>query len=233
MVLTDDNFQSIVAAVHEGRVIYSNIRKVVMYLLSCNVGEILAVFVAMVSGLPLLLQPIQILWLNLVTDGLPALALSVEGEEPGIMRLPPRNPKEGILTGRSSFILASQGLIIAAVTLAAFVITLRSFPQELVRAQTAAFVTLSLSELCRAYAFRVQLISVFRQGLLSNRSMVGGTLVSAALLFAVVYLPALQGWFKTVALGLSEWWYIGPLILLPFAVAEITAAVVRRGGGEK
>lgn len=221
MVLTDDNFHSIVAAVHEGRVIYSNIRKVVLYLLSCNVGEILAVFAAMISGLPLLLKPIQILWLNLVTDGLPALALSVEPEEPGIMGLPPRDPKESILTGRS-LLLAVQGCMIAAVTLAAFVITLGLFPHDLARSQTAAFVTLTLSELCRAYAIRVELVSVLRQGLWSNRALVGATFASAALLFAVVYLPPLQPWFGTVPLSLAQWAYVAPFALLPFAAAEIT-----------
>ncbi|HEX9879765.1 MAG TPA: cation-translocating P-type ATPase [Candidatus Binatia bacterium] len=228
MVLTDDNFQSIVAAVHEGRVIYSNIRKVVMYLLSCNIGEILAVFAAMVSGYPLLLEPVQILWLNLVTDGLPALALSVEKEEPGIMAQPPRNPKEGILTGRSAILLTSQGIIIAAVTLAGFILSLALSPQDVRRAQTVAFVTLTLSELCRAYAFRVELVSVFTQGLFSNPSMVWASLVSAALLFAVVYVPALQVWFDTVALGLTQWWYVAPLILVPFTVAEVTRALARK-----
>lgn len=222
MVLTDDNFQSIVAAVHEGRVIYSNICKVVMYLLSCNLGEILAVFIGMISGLPLLLKPIQILWLNLVTDGLPALALSVEKEEPGIMLRKPRDPKEGILKASSFVILVSQGMVIAGVTLLAFYVTLRSYPGEVARAQTAAFLTLSLSELFRAYAFRTEMISVFAHGLFSNRSMIGATLVSTGLLLAVIYIPVLQEWFRTVIPEPTQWWYIAPLILFPFAVAEIT-----------
>ena len=233
MVLTDDNFQSIVSAVHEGRVIYSNIRKVVMYLLSCNVGEILAVFAAMISGYPLLLQPVQLLWLNLVTDGLPALALSVEKEEPGTMEQRPRDPKERILNGHSAVLLVTQGFIIAGVTLAAFMLSLRLSPQDVARAQTIAFVTLTLSELCRAYAFRVELVSVFTQGLFSNRSMVWASLVSAGLLFIVVYVPALRVWFNTVYLGLSDWRYIAPLILVPFTVAEVTRAWSRRGRHQK
>ena len=227
MVLTDDNFQSIVAAIHLGRVIYSNIRKVVLYLLSCNLGEVLAVFAAMVAGLPLLLQPIQILWLNLVTDGLPALALSVEREEPGIMKLPPRNPRQGILTGQALLLMGTQGLIIAGITLVAFVTALQLFPGDLPRAQTTAFVTLTLGELCRAYAFRVEHVSVFRQGLLTNRAMVGATVVSAALLLAVVYVPGLQGWFGTVGLTALEWAYVAPLIVVPFAVAELAGAWTR------
>jgi len=228
MVLTDDNFQSIVSAIHEGRVIYSNIRKVVLYLLSCNLGEILAVFAAMVSGLPLLLQPIQILWLNLVTDGLPALALSVEREEPGVMKLPPRDPRQGILTGQALVLMGTQGLIIAGITLGAFVTALTLFPGDLPRAQTTAFVTLTLGELCRAYAFRVERVSVFQQGLLTNRAMVGATAASAALLLAVVYVPGLQPWFGTTGLTPLEWSYVAPLIVLPFIVAELAGAWTRR-----
>jgi Ca2+-transporting ATPase len=230
MVLTDDNFQSIVSAVHEGRIIYSNIRKVVMYLLSCNLGEVLAVFVAMVSGLPLLLQPIQILWVNLVTDSLPALALSAEKEEPGIMSLPPRDPKEGILTGRTAVLMASQGVMVGGVTIAAFLITLQLSFFDVTRVQTAAFITLTLSELLRAFSFRTELVSVFRQGVFSNRWMVGAMLASAALLFAVVYLSPVQPWFNTATPSLTEWTYISPLVLLPFLTAEAAKVLLKRWG---
>jgi P-type Ca2+ transporter type 2C len=167
---------------------------------------------------------------NLVTDSLPALALSAEKEEPGIMRRPPRDPKEGILTSRTTILMVSQGVMVGVVTLAAFLITLQLFSYDVTRAQTAAFVTLTLSELLRAFSFRTELVSVWRQGVFGNRWMIGAMLASAALLFAVVYLPSVQPWFNTTTLGPTEWTYIGPLVLLPFLMAEAAKVLMKRQG---
>jgi len=222
MILTDDNFASIVAAVEEGRIIYSNIRKFVYYLLSCNVGEILIIFLAMLAGLPLPLRPIHLLWLNLVTDGLPALALGLEVGEPGIMHRPPRPPREPIINREMALNTLLQAVAITATTLGAFVLGLRLYPHSLTAAQTVAFVTLISSELFRAYTSRSERCPLLRLGLFSNRYMVWATLSSFALMLAVVYLPLFEPVFYTHNLPLRDWLYILPLTLVPSVVAEFS-----------
>ncbi len=228
MVLTDDNFASIVSAVEEGRVIYSNIRKFVFFLLSCNVGEILIVFLAMLVGLPVPLQPVQLLWLNLLTDGLPALALGMEKGEPDIMDRSPRPSGESILNKEMQIGIVVQSLAMTAATLGAMLISLARNPENIVLAQTMAFTTLVGSELVRAYSARSERHSVFAQGLFSNKYMVGATFVSALLLVGPLYIPGLQGLFEVVSPSTSDWLVALPLIFVPFTVAEIAKAVLRR-----
>ena len=228
MILTDDNFASIVAAIEEGRVIYSNIRKFVYYLLSCNVGEILIIFLAMLAGLPLPLRPIHLLWLNLVTDGLPALALGLERGEPDIMKQKPRPPRESIINREMVLNTVVQSLAIAGATLGAFVLGMRLYPDSLIAAQTMAFVTLIGSELWRAFTSRSQYYPLLKLGLFSNRYMVGATLISFALALLVVYLPVLEPIFYTYELPLRSWLFLLPLTLVPAVVAEVTKLVARR-----
>ena len=228
MILTDDNFASIVAAVEEGRIIYSNIRKFVYYLLSCNMGEILIIFLAMLAGLPLPLRPIHLLWLNLVTDGLPALALGLEAGEPGIMKRPPRPPREPIINREMIWNTAAQALAISATTLAGFVLGLRRYPDSLVSAQTIAFTTLISSELFRAYTSRSERYPLLRLGVFSNKYMVGATLSSFALMLAVIYLPIFEPIFYTHNLSLQDWLLILPLTLIPSIVAEISKWIASR-----
>jgi Ca2+-transporting ATPase len=228
MVLTDDNFASIVAAVEEGRVIYSNIRKFVYYLLSCNVGEIMVIFLAQLAGLPLPLRPIQILWVNLLTDGLPALALGIERGDPDIMQRPPRPAKEPIINAPMRWGIALQAVAVTFATLSAFVIGLRWFSGHLESAQTMAFVALNMVELVVAYSFRSERHSALSIGLFSNRSMVWATLSSLLLLFAVIYVPLLDPIFYTTFLGLREWLVLAPLIFVPFVTAELTKLILRR-----
>jgi Ca2+-transporting ATPase len=222
MILTDDNFASIVSAVEEGRIIYSNIRKFVYYLLSCNVGEILVIFLAMLVGLPIPLRPIHLLWLNLVTDGLPALALGLETGEPDIMDKPPRPAREPIINREMTLRTVIQSVAITATTLGAFVLGLRLYPDSLVHAQTVAFVTLVSSELWRAYTSRSEHYPLNKLGFFTNRYMVWATLSSFALLLLVVYLPALQIVFSTAALPVQDWLFISPLMFVPFLAAELT-----------
>ena len=221
MVLTDDNFASIVAAIEEGRIIYANIRKFVGYLLSANLGEVIVIFVGILAGLPLVLQPIQILWVNLVTDSFPALALGLEEAEPGIMEEPPRPPQEGIIVGFLRYWLVFQGLLDATVTLTAFLIGLSLFPGQIAGAQSMAFATLVTTELLRAYSARSLRRPVVSLGILSNRFMIGATVLSFLLLLLVLYLPPLQPAFNTVPLGLNEWLLIIPLALIPFLGSEL------------
>ncbi len=228
MVLTDDNYASIVSAVEQGRVIYSNIRKFVYYLLSCNVAEITIIFLATLFGWPVPLTAIQLLWLNLVTDGAPALALGLEKGDPDIMEQPPRSVDEPIINRLMVRGIAIQTVAISAVTLTAFALGLRWFPGHREVAQTMAFLTLATSELFRAYTSRSERYPLLRIGLFSNRYMQFAVGISLVLLLATVYLPFLRPVFDTVSLDANQWLVMAPLTLIPAVVAEINKAILRR-----
>ena len=228
MVLTDDNYASIVAAVEEGRVIYSNIRKFVFYLLSANVGEILIIFLATIAGLPLPLTAIQLLVLNLLTDGAPALALGLEKGDPDIMQQPPRPTKEPVINREMVWGILAISTAITIATLTAFVIGLRWFPNNIHAAQTMAFVALTFSELVRAYGSRSERHSIFTGGVFSNRWMQVAVASSATILFAIIYIPFLDPVFNTYPLGLREWGVVLPLLFFPTVVAEIVKSFWRR-----
>jgi P-type Ca2+ transporter type 2C len=232
MILTDDNFATIVAAVKEGRILYSNIRKFVGFLLSCNVGEILVIFLASLimgpSMVPLL--PIQLLWLNLITDSFPALALGQEKGEPDIMKQKPRNQKESILNAEMIRTIVIQSIAIFAATFSAFLAGLSIYGRTIDGgpsdgARTFAFVTLILAELFRSYSARSEHLSVFKLGLFSNSTLNKAILLSLALLFVVVYVPFLDPIFHTVQLTGTDWAIILPLAMIPFAAAEIDKAI--------
>ncbi|HEX3049859.1 MAG TPA: cation-translocating P-type ATPase [Aggregatilineaceae bacterium] len=227
MVLTDDNYVSIVSAVEQGRVIYSNIRKFVYFLLSCNLAEIGVIFLATAAGAPSPLTPIQLLWLNLLTDGAPALALGVEKGDPDIMDQPPRPVREPIINRDMRIGMVIQTLIITAVTLGAFMLGRHLDGSSWNLARTMAFVTLSSSELARAYTTRSELYSLFKIGIFTNKIMQYAVSTSALLLLVAIYVPFLRDVFDTVALNLTHWMYLLPLILLPSAAAEITKAYLR------
>ncbi len=233
MVLTDDNFASIVSAIEEGRIIYSNIRKFVFYLLACNVGEILIIFLSMLAGLPIPLSPIMLLWLNLATDGAPAIALALEKGDPDIMKRPPRPTSEPVINRDmlTGIVVVSIADTIAVLT--AFIIALNRFPGHLEAAQTIAFATLICSELLRAYTSRSEYYSVFSIGVFSNRWMVAATSVSVLLLLIVIYVPFLQPFFGTVPLGLDDWMEIWPCFLVAPIAAELTKVYLRRRAGRQ
>ena len=228
MVLTDDNFASIVSAVEEGRVIYSNIRQFVYYLLSANVGEVLLVFVSMLVGLPLPLRPIHLLTLNLLTDGAPALALGVEKGEPDIMRRPPRPASEGILNTEMRWLIAVQGVALAGASLAAFVIALNRYPDDLLMAQTVAFATVVCGEILRAYSARSERWALWSIGIFTNRFMILASVASIAILLLTMYVPFLQPIFDTRPLPLEAWYIIAPLSFVSIIAAEMGKAVLRR-----
>jgi Ca2+-transporting ATPase len=228
MVLTDDNYASIVAAVEQGRIIYANIRKFVFYLLSCNLAEIVVIFVAILAGLPSPLTPIQLLWLNLITDGAPALALGMEKGDPDTMDRPPRPPQEPVINKPMRIRIGIQTIAIAVATLAAYLMGIAMYPGVPEEAKTMAFVTLSFSELLRAFTARSDNYPVLRIGIFSNRVMVYAVLSSLLLLFGVIYLPFLQPIFNTVPLGWAEWQVVLPLLFVPAIVAELTKWVMGR-----
>ncbi|MCC6146550.1 MAG: cation-translocating P-type ATPase [Anaerolineaceae bacterium] len=223
MVLTDDNYASIVSAIEQGRIIYSNIRKFVYYLLSCNLAEIAIIFLATLFTGRSPLAAIQILWLNLVTDGAPALALANEKGDPDIMKQPPRPPKEPIINRHMRIGIMVQTIAIAAVTLIAFYIGLSS-GEHYEFAETMAFVTLSTSELLRAYTARSEYYSLFKIGVFSNKWMNIGVVVSLILILLIVYVPFLQPIFETTPLGWEQWLEILPLLVIPSLAAELTKA---------
>lgn len=205
MVLADDNFATIVAAVEEGRAIYDNIRKFIRYLLSCNVGEVLTMFLAALCGLPLPLMPIQILWVNLVTDGLPAMALGVDNADMDIMERPPRSPGESVFSHGLSRKIISRGLQICLQTLFIFIVAMILGDGDLKIARTMAFTTLVFSQLFHVFDCKSERFSPFQVGILSNPYLVGAVLCSITMQLSVIYLPFLQPIFKTVPLNMFQW----------------------------
>ncbi len=228
MVLTDDNFASIVSAVEEGRVIYSNIRKFVYYLISCNIGEILIIFTAMIAGLVIPLTPIMILFLNLVTDGAPALALGVEKGDPDIMKRPPRPPHEPIINAQMRIGLLVQAIAMTVAVLGVYLIARNRYPDQVMIARGIAFATLVLSELWRAFTARSERYSIFQIGPASNRWMLVAVASSLLLLVGVIYLPFLHPVFDTTFLSLEHWLLLLPFTLVAAVAAEITKIFLRR-----
>jgi len=207
LILSDDNFATIVSAIEEGRSIYENIRKFIRYLLASNVGEIMTMLLAMMVGLPLPLVPIQILWVNLVTDGLPAMALGVDQAEKDLMQQKPRAAKENIFARRLGWKILSRGLLIGICTLGAFWITLSAAPDTeagLRHAQTVAFATLVVAQLIHVFDCRSSR-SIFHRNPLQNKYLVLAVLSSLVLLLGVIYISAMQPIFKTVPIGFRDW----------------------------
>ena len=224
MILTDDNFATIVRAVEEGRGIYANIRKAIHYLLSCNVGEIITIFVATVldfGQMPLV--PVQLLWLNLVTDSLPALALGVEPVEEGVMERAPREAGESLFSRAFALRLAWQGLIVGGLTLTAYFLGRAVIPVEGLADQTAntmAFATLTLSQLFHAYDVRSERQSLFSVGVLSNPAMNRAFLVGLAMQLGVLLLPPMQQIFSVIGLGMIQWAAVAALAVAPVVICE-------------
>lgn len=218
MILTDDNFATIVEAVEEGRHIYDNIKKSIHFLISCNIGEIIALFVAIVLDMPLPLLPIHILWVNLVTDSLPALALGMDSSEPDIMKRNPRDPKKSIFADGLWLAIGVQGAIIGIVTLVAFNLGHR-VSHELGR--TMAFATLALAQIVHTLNVRSRDKSIFAMGLLSNRYLVAANMLSIFLVAVIIVVPLLRDAFKLTALDAAQALYVAGLSILPLVAVEI------------
>ncbi|NLX75814.1 MAG: cation-translocating P-type ATPase [Clostridiaceae bacterium] len=214
MILMDDNFSTIVAAVEEGRNIYNNIRKFIRYLLSCNIGEVLTMFLGMLLGLPVPLLPVQILLVNLATDGLPAIALSMESGDRDVMKQKPRDPNENIFAGGLLQLIITRGIFIGVSTLLSFMLVYRR-SGNLESARTAALVTLVLSQLIHVFECKSEKKNIFEIEFLSNLWLVGAVLTSLGILACVVYVPALHGIFETVSLSPEHWIPIAGLSFLP------------------
>ncbi len=221
MVLTDDNFASIVNAVEEGRGIFDNIQKFVHYLLSCNAGEVLLMFFAALIGWPVPLAAIQILWINLVTDGLPALALGMEPPEQDIMNRPPRPPLEAVITRKRGLLILFHGTLVASVAGLGFWLTYQGDETHLARARTVAFCVTAFAQLFFAIGCRSHRATMPELGLSSNPHLFGAILISGLLQLSVVTLPFAQPVFEVAThLAAREWLLIAVLSLVPVTIIE-------------
>lgn len=245
MILIDDNFSTIVAAIKEGRNIFTNIKKTIIFLLSCNIGEIIALFLAILLGWATPLRPIHILWVNLITDTLPALALGVDPGDPDVMKYKPRNPKDSLFKGETLNLLLN-GLLIGILTLIAFIVGVKYysgittllplFPKNisedaLRHAQTMAFVVLSVSQLVHSLNMRNEKKSIFQIGLFSNKYLIGAIVFGILLQDFIITIPAIAKVFSVHSLSLIDWGFVTILSLMPLFLNEI-AKIFKRSSSK-
>ena len=233
MVITDDNFATIVGAIEQGRIIVHNILRFIHYLFSCNFAEIVTVFAAIMVGWPLPLTVMQILWLNLVTDIFPAMALALEPSAPDVMKRPPRDPKEPMMTPRFGWMIIWQGLLLGGCALAAFAIGMHWYGVDgvgLRHSITIAFMTLALAQVFQAFNARSKTRSAFTALLFTNGWLWAATLLCILLQIAAVTVPFLQSILHTVALTAADWGLVLLWSLAPVAVVEIVKLTQRWRG---
>jgi Ca2+-transporting ATPase len=228
MVVTDDNFASIAAAVEEGRAIFDNIRKTIHYLLSCNLSEVLVMLFATLFGLPLPLLPVQILWINLVTDGLPALALAVEPKAANLMQRPPRRPQARLLDRDRLVLMASQGLLMALIVVLAFVYCLYSMDNDLERARTVTFTLLVVVQLAHAFNCRSDRQSLRSIGLWTNKPLLWAAGLAVSLQLGIILLPGVREVFKVAPFDPAHWLLVFGLGMLPLLAMECWKAAQAR-----
>lgn len=219
VILLDDNFASMVSAVEEGRVIYGNIRKFIRYLLSCNIGEVLTMFVGMLMGLPVVLTPIQILWVNLVTDGLPAIALGLEPPDDNVMEQKPRGAKESVFSNGLATMMIFRGCLIGLCTLGAFITAYKT--GGLALARTSAFMTLVAVQLIHVFECKSETKNIFHIRFFNNLFLVGAVLISTLLINVAIYIPFLNVIFGTVPLGFTDILWVVAYSLLGPVVSSI------------
>jgi len=228
MVLTDDNFSTIVSAIEEGRNIFANIKKSIIFLLSCNIGEILALFIGILLGWPAPLRPIHLLWVNLITDSFPALALGVDPGDKDIMKENPRNPKQSLFAGSTGVSMILNGLLIGAITLFAFEVGRIRYADSVMHAQTMAFVVLSVSQLFYSLNMRHPTKSIFQVGLFTNKYLLGAIALGVFLQGIVITVPLFSSIFKVYALNVNDWIFVILVSLIPLILNEIAKFFLRR-----
>ncbi|MFT8313678.1 MAG: calcium-translocating P-type ATPase, PMCA-type [Clostridium sp.] len=233
MILTDDNFSTIVAAIKEGRNIFNNIKKSIIFLLSCNLGEIITLFVAILLNWDTPLRPIHILWVNLITDTLPALSLGVDPGDENVMDNPPRNTKESLFSGGSSIFLILNGILIGTLTLIAFRYGEKIYGTEGVHAQTMAFVVLSVSQLFHSFNMRHPEKSIFKTGIFSNKYLVGSVIIGILLQYIVITVPFLSNIFNLFNLTLFDWTFVIAISILTLIINEIAKIFIRASKNKK
>jgi Ca2+-transporting ATPase len=224
MILLDDNFSTIVKAVREGRRIYDNILKFIKYLMTTNSSELLVLLLGPIIGLPIALLPIHILWINLVSDGLPAISLSYEKEEKGIMNRPPRPPQQSVFANGRGIHMIWVGMLMAGIALSLQAWAINNG----LHWQTIVFNFLCLSQMGHVLAIRSDIQSFFGVGVFSNKPLIGAVIIALLLQFVITYVPLFQPIFKTEALTLNEFLLVGALSIIVFFAVEIEKAVFRR-----
>ncbi len=238
MILTDDNFTTIVAAIEEGRNIYNNIKKSVIFLLSCNLGEILAIFISVLLDFSPPLIATQILWVNLVTDTLPAISLGVDPGDHGVMKKKPRDPKEGFFSGGTGVRAIIGGVLIGSLTLLAFAVglnergesllTSKNAPDDVVvYARTMAFVVLATSQLFYSLTMRNEVKSIFQIGFFKNKYLIFSIIAGIGLQVGVITIPFLANAFKVHTLPLEDWLVVFGLAVIPLLINEIIKLFTR------
>jgi Ca2+-transporting ATPase len=237
MILTDDNFTTIVHAIEEGRNIYNNIKKSVIFLLACNLGEVITIFASILFFWPVPLLPTQILWMNLITDTLPALALGVDPGDKDVMKKKPRDPKESFFAKGAGVRSIIGGSLIGILTLAAFYFGLNEYgytlgsknisEEALTYARTMSFVVIVASQLFYSLTMRNSTKSIFRVGLFSNKYLIGAIIVGFILQIGVISIPFLASAFKVHNLSFGDWDLVLIFALIPFIVNEIIKVFMR------
>ncbi len=237
MILADDNFSTIISAIEQGRNIYNNIKKSVLFLITCNLGEIVAMFVPILAGLPAPLIATQLLWINLLTDSLPAVALGMDPGDPDVMKEKPRPPKESFFAQGAAVRALAGGILIGALTIFAFWYGFYdqgyspfddSVPENILGyARTMAFMTLISCQLCYSLAFRNRIKSIFRIGLFSNKYLIGAIAAGLLLQLIVIGIPAMQDAFKLQMLNFSGWMNVIFLGLFPLLLNELYKIFLR------
>ena len=227
MILTDDNFSTIVSAIEEGRNIYTNIRKAIIFLLACNFGEIIVLFLSILLNWDTPLLPIHILWVNLITDSFPALSLGIDPLDEDVMNKPPRNPEESIFSGYMNY-LFFNGLIIGLISLSAFKIGERLYPNSLIHAQTITFLVLSISQLFFSLNMRNIKKSIFKLGLFKNKYLIFSIIVGVFLQLIIVFVPFLSSVFKVYSLSFKDLAIVFLISLIPFTLNELLKLTLRK-----
>ncbi len=218
MILTDDNFVTIVEAVKQGRCIYNNIRKAVHFLIATNIGEIVTIFLGLVLGINAPLLAIQLLWINLVTDSIPAIALGLEPEDKNIMNKKPKNPKSGIFSDGLWGKIIVEGVMIGVLTLFIFSLGNKLYGLEVGR--TMAFVSLGMIEMVHSFNIRSE-ESIFKVGLFHNKYLIGAFLIGAIMQIGIVFIPSLANVFDLVILSKTQWVYVALISIAPIIIVEL------------
>ena len=227
MILTDDNFSTIVSAVEEGRNIYTNIRKSIIFLLACNFGEMITLFLAILLNWDTPLLPIHILWVNLITDSFPALSLGIDPLDEDVMNEAPRNPEESLFSGHMNY-LFFNGLIIGFLTLSAFRIGEKLYPNSLVHAQTIAFLVLSISQLFFSLNMRSTRKSIFKLGFFKNKYLIASIILGILLQLIIIFVPFLSSIFKVYSLNFKDLSIVFLISLIPLVLNELLKLTLKK-----
>ena len=228
MIITDDNFATIVSAVKEGRIIYNNIKKSVHFLISSNIGEILTIFTAMIFGWSTPLLPIHLLWVNLITDSLPAIALGLDRPEENVMENPPVSSNKSLFSGGLGYRIAYEGFMIGILALTAFGIGHKYFDNGEIHniSRTMAFAVLSISQLVHAFNMRTDK-SIFKIHIFSNKYLCLAFIIGVAMQAAVIMVPFLAAIFDVTALDLQQWGIVAVLSFIPVLFVEFEKKILK------